>query len=76
MNKLEARNVNVFYGTNKVIKDVSISIKKNTGKGKGGTPEVHGTLQVPGMLAACNEARLFRDMVVQKMPHHIRFRHV
>jgi phosphate transport system ATP-binding protein len=30
MNKLEARNVNVFYGTNKVIKDVSISIKKNT----------------------------------------------
>lgn len=30
MNKLEANNVNVFYGTNKVIKDVSISIKKNT----------------------------------------------
>lgn len=30
MNKLEARNVNVFYGPNKVIKDVSISIKKNT----------------------------------------------
>lgn len=30
MNKLEANNVNVFYGTNKVIKDVSISIKQNT----------------------------------------------
>ncbi|MDO9186441.1 MAG: phosphate ABC transporter ATP-binding protein PstB [Bacteroidota bacterium] len=30
MNKLEARNVNVFYGPNQVIKDVSISIKKNT----------------------------------------------
>ena len=30
MKKLEARNVNVFYGPNQVIKDVSISIKKNT----------------------------------------------
>lgn len=30
MNKLEARNVNIFYGSNQVIKDVSISIKKNT----------------------------------------------
>lgn len=30
MNKLEARKVNVFYGPNQVIKDVSISIKKNT----------------------------------------------
>lgn len=30
MNKLEARKVNVFYGSNQVIKDVSISIKKNT----------------------------------------------
>lgn len=28
--KLEAKNVNVFYGTNKVIKDVNISIKPNT----------------------------------------------
>ncbi len=30
MNKLDANNVNVFYGSNKVIKDVSISIKQNT----------------------------------------------
>jgi len=30
MNKLEAQNVNVFYGSNKVIDNVSISIKKNT----------------------------------------------
>lgn len=30
MNKLEAQNVNVFYGANKVIDNVSISIKKNT----------------------------------------------
>lgn len=30
MNKLQANNVNVFYGTNKVIKDVNISIKPNT----------------------------------------------
>jgi phosphate transport system ATP-binding protein len=30
MNKLEANNVDVFYGSNKVIKDVSISIKQNT----------------------------------------------
>jgi phosphate transport system ATP-binding protein len=30
MNKLEAKNVNVFYGTNKVLKDVNISIKPNT----------------------------------------------
>lgn len=30
MNKLEAHKVNVFYGPNQVIKDVSISIKKNT----------------------------------------------
>ena len=29
-NKLEAKNINVFYGDNKVIKDVSISIKTNT----------------------------------------------
>ena len=30
MNKLEARNVNVFYGLNKVINNVSISIKPNS----------------------------------------------
>ncbi len=30
MNKLEAKNVNVYYGTNQVIKDVNISIKPNT----------------------------------------------
>lgn len=30
MYKLEAKNVNVFYGTNKVLKNVSISIKPNT----------------------------------------------
>lgn len=30
MNKLEANNVNVYYGSNKVIKDVSLSIKPNT----------------------------------------------
>lgn len=30
MNKLEAKNVNVFYGPNKVIKDVNISVKPNT----------------------------------------------
>ncbi len=30
MYKLEASNVNVFYGTNKVIQDVNISIKPNT----------------------------------------------
>lgn len=30
MNKLEANNVNVYYGLNKVINDVSISIKPNS----------------------------------------------
>jgi phosphate transport system ATP-binding protein len=30
MNKLEAKNVNVFYGTNQVLKDVNIAIKPNT----------------------------------------------
>jgi phosphate transport system ATP-binding protein len=30
MNKLEAKNVNVFYGTNQVLRDVNISIKPNT----------------------------------------------
>jgi phosphate transport system ATP-binding protein len=30
MNKLEAKNVNVFYGENKVLRDVNISIKPNT----------------------------------------------
>jgi phosphate transport system ATP-binding protein len=30
MNKLEAKNVDVFYGTNKVLKGVNISIKPNT----------------------------------------------
>lgn len=30
MNKLEAKNVDVFYGANKVLKDVNISIKANT----------------------------------------------
>ncbi len=30
MDKLEAKNVNVFYGLNKVINDVSISIKPNS----------------------------------------------
>ena len=30
MDKLEAKNVNVYYGTNKVITDISISIKPNS----------------------------------------------
>jgi phosphate transport system ATP-binding protein len=30
MNKLEAKNVNVFYGANQVLKDVHIAIKPNT----------------------------------------------
>jgi phosphate transport system ATP-binding protein len=30
MNKLEAQNVNVYYGANKVINDISISIKPNS----------------------------------------------
>ena len=30
MNKLDAKNVNVYYGTNNVLKDVSIAIKPNT----------------------------------------------
>lgn len=30
MNKLEAKNVNVFYGANQVLKDVNLSIKPNT----------------------------------------------
>lgn len=30
MNKLDANNINVFYGSNKVIKDVSLSIKPYT----------------------------------------------